>query len=215
MKGRKERHRLIRRLYVWAILTSRESHPQVLKAMDKLPHNLGSLTVDEIGELLHSAGIHYWKTKAKWLHELAITKFGSLFEPFLANTPEETRDLFMRVKGIGRKTASMLTMFIRKDAKMAILDTHVVNWLNENVTNIAKVEGLQLPRDTILVQPLSLEHFEYDALERIFLDAAEAKKMHPLELDFEIWAPKAGSTKLVNTSVGWRMPGPDWEAISK
>lgn len=82
------------------------------------------------------------------------------------------------IKGIGSKTARFFILHSRPDAKVAVLDTHILKWLNE--------QGYNAPKAT---PPKK----KYSELEKIFLTEAWKREMTPADLDLTIW--KSYATK--------------------
>jgi thermostable 8-oxoguanine DNA glycosylase len=76
------------------------------------------------------------------------------------------------IKGIGSKTARFFLLHSRKDAKYAVLDTHILKWLRE--------QGYDAPKATPTKK-------KYAVLEKIFLTEAWKREMNPADLDLEIW----------------------------
>lgn len=82
------------------------------------------------------------------------------------------------VNGIGSKTARFFVLHSRPDANVAVLDTHILKWLNE--------QGYNAPKAT---PPKK----KYSQLEKIFLTEAWKREMSPADLDLTIW--KSYATK--------------------
>src|SRR5437867_11067253 len=123
---------------MWAILTPMERHNYVIKAMKGLPKDDFPHKASLYQYLLKKAGIHYWKTKGKYLAEISNYTDESLRQPWkyvgnykMLSDLEAARNAFMGVNGIGRKTASMLANFCL-GTEFAILDTHVLQWMMDN-----------------------------------------------------------------------------------
>jgi thermostable 8-oxoguanine DNA glycosylase len=82
------------------------------------------------------------------------------------------------VKGIGSKTARFFVLHSRPDAKVAVLDTHILKWLRE--------QGYDAPKATPTKK-------KYGVLEKLFLTEAWKREMSPADLDLTIW--KSFATK--------------------
>jgi thermostable 8-oxoguanine DNA glycosylase len=83
------------------------------------------------------------------------------------------------VKGIGSKTARFFVLHSRPDAQVAVLDTHILKWLNE--------KGYKgIPKAT---PPKK----KYAEIEKLFLTEAIIHQMTPADLDLTIW--KSYATK--------------------
>lgn len=77
------------------------------------------------------------------------------------------------IMGIGPKTARFYLLHSRKNQNVAVLDTHILRWLREEL-------GIKTPKST----PTSKV---YLALEQKFLDYCRQNKKNPATLDLEIW----------------------------
>ena len=190
----------LRRIYKWAILTPMERHNYVLKAMKGLPEDSNKHPITTYQHILKKAGIHYWKTKGKYLAEIDVYNEETLRQPWkwitgLTANPSYARDLFMRFNGIGRKTASMLANFCL-GTKFAILDTHVLQWMV----------------DTDLLRPdFTLKsNKDYDYAEEKYLEYCKLEGIDPVDLDFNIWKNGA-KRKTFQLESGF--PEEDWRAI--
>ena len=82
------------------------------------------------------------------------------------------------VKGIGSKTARFFVLHSRPDAKVAVLDTHILKWMSE--------KGYKVPKAT---PPKK----KYAEIEKLFLTEAINHQMTPADLDIQIW--KSYATK--------------------
>jgi thermostable 8-oxoguanine DNA glycosylase len=76
------------------------------------------------------------------------------------------------VKGIGPKTARFFILHSRKEAKVAVLDTHILKWLRE--------QGYDAPKTTPSKK-------KYGLLEQLFLTEAWKRELSPADLDLTIW----------------------------
>lgn len=76
------------------------------------------------------------------------------------------------VVGIGPKTARFFILHSREDARLAVLDTHILKWL--------KLHGENAPKTTPTGK-------KYAMLEQSFLNYAEKYDLHPADLDLHIW----------------------------
>jgi hypothetical protein len=81
------------------------------------------------------------------------------------------------VPGIGPKTSRFFIVWTRPDARVAVLDRHVLRWMRENGHPDAP-EGTPMGR-------------RYADLERAFLAEADRRGLTPRELDLEIWGAVA------------------------
>jgi thermostable 8-oxoguanine DNA glycosylase len=83
------------------------------------------------------------------------------------------------IKGIGCKTARFFILHSRPDAKVAVLDTHILKWMSE--------KGYKVPKAT---PPKK----KYNQIEQLFLQEAINHQMTPADLDLTIW--KSYATKI-------------------
>ena len=104
----------------------------------------------------------------------------------LRNDPLER---LMGVHGIGPKTARFFLLHSRKQCRCAVLDTHILKWIN--------ALGVACPK----VTPTSIK--EYERIERHFLTLAEAH--HPslpiAQLDLLLWGTISGRFEAENVAV--------------
>ena len=77
------------------------------------------------------------------------------------------------ITGIGPKTARFFILHSRPKQNIAVLDTHVLKWLRDEL-------NLNVPKST----PTSKKYLE---LEKLFLDYCKKHKRNPAQLDLEIW----------------------------
>jgi thermostable 8-oxoguanine DNA glycosylase len=89
-----------------------------------------------------------------------------------------TIDQLESVSGIGSKTARFFVLHSRPDAKVAVLDTHILKWLND--------KGYKVPKATPAKK-------KYGEIEKLFLTEAINHQMTPADLDLTIW--KSYTTK--------------------
>jgi len=89
-------------------------------------------------------------------------------------TTATTEDL-EKIPGVGPKTSRFFLLHTRPFQQFAVLDTHILAWLGDNV------EGLAVPKAT----PQSASR--YRSLEKVFLEQAKKLNMKPEDLDIQIW----------------------------
>lgn len=82
------------------------------------------------------------------------------------------------VNGIGSKTARFFILHSRPDAKVAVLDTHILKWMIEKGYNVPKVT------------PPKTKYYIYESW---FLQEAIFHQMTPADLDLTIWKTYANS----------------------
>jgi thermostable 8-oxoguanine DNA glycosylase len=90
-----------------------------------------------------------------------------------------TVDQLECIHGIGMKTSRFFLLHTRKNAEVACLDTHILQWL-------ARHSNLDVPKQT----PTRKKYIE---LEKIFLKVAKVLNIHPADLDLRIWNMSRGS----------------------
>ena len=78
-----------------------------------------------------------------------------------------------KIHGIGPKTARYFVLHTRKNAEIAVLDTHILRFMREEL-------GLETPKST----PTGKRYLQ---LERAFLDFARKKNEPVAVLDLQIW----------------------------
>jgi thermostable 8-oxoguanine DNA glycosylase len=77
------------------------------------------------------------------------------------------------ISGIGSKTARFFILHSRPDANVAVLDTHILKWMNEQgYKNIPKATP---PKK------------KYGEIEKLFLQEAIRHQMTPADFDLMIW----------------------------
>lgn len=158
--------------------------------IDCVKRDLGSYSVDTMGPISAIyAGVSTEQLKdtvMEWLKEVKAGQYNriSVCIESLANTvgrgyidlKSTTRKTLVGVKGIGLKTASMFMLYTHKGWGGAVLDTHILKYLRDEL----KMENV--PDST----PTTAQ--AYYLLERAFLDHAQATQKKVADLDFEIWS---------------------------
>ena len=79
-----------------------------------------------------------------------------------------------KIYGIGRKTSRGFILHTRPNAQCAVLDTHILKFLNEQ-------GAPDVPKST----PPSKS--EYERLEKYFLSICRKKKITPAKQDLKVW----------------------------
>ena len=79
-----------------------------------------------------------------------------------------------KIKGVGPKTARFFVLHTRPKARVAVLDTHILNYMNYRM-------DVKVPRTTPASGP------KYDALEEAFLFQADFEGVDPAAFDLAIW----------------------------
>lgn len=93
-------------------------------------------------------------------------------------------DELEQIPGIGPKTSRFFVAWTRPEARVAILDRHVLRWMRLNGYN-------NVPENT----PGNLK--QYARLERAFLEEADKRGVTPQELDLEIWSAVATEPNVI------------------
>lgn len=83
------------------------------------------------------------------------------------------------IHGVGPKTARFFVVWTRPKERVAVLDVHVLRWLQER--------GYATPKTT----PASKA--AYQKLEQVFLEEADRRKLTPRQLDEQIWRAGSGA----------------------
>jgi thermostable 8-oxoguanine DNA glycosylase len=80
-----------------------------------------------------------------------------------------------KIHGVGPKTSRFFLLHSRKDVDVAVLDTHILKWLGEHVTDASV--------------PKSTPQKDYRFWETVFLNVAKAKfpEMSIADIDLTIW----------------------------
>lgn len=95
---------------------------------------------------------------------------------------ECTVDHLMALPGVGPKTARFFLMYTRPGFRGAILDTHILKWMD-------RIQGTPPIYDFPKSTPQSPRR--YAEIEEMFLAVCAAKNITPAELDFQIWKSQA------------------------
>lgn len=93
---------------------------------------------------------------------------------FKGNLKNVTIEELESINGIGSKTSRFFVLHSRPNHKIAVLDTHILKWLN-------KVTGIPMPKNT----PSSKK--KYKEIEQLFLSEASKRNKDVATLDLEIW----------------------------
>jgi hypothetical protein len=92
---------------------------------------------------------------------------------------DATVEDLMEIPGIGPKTARMYVLYTRRDAKVAVLDTHILRYLRDIGYDTAPHQTPSAPG-------------VYAYWEGIFLGECEKADMRPDQLDIQIWRMYSG-----------------------
>lgn len=119
---------------------------------------------------------NYCLTKEMMRHKLGqYNRVGHAFKEILkfkGKLKKVTIEELESIKGIGSKTARFFVLHSRADAKVAVLDVHILKWMRE--------QGYSAPKQTPTKK-------RYAILEKQFLTEAWKREMNPADLDLMIW----------------------------
>lgn len=90
-----------------------------------------------------------------------------------------TLDDLELIPGIGPKTSRFFLLHSRPNQNIAVLDTHILSWMKENL-NVQTV-----PKSTPQAPT------RYRSLEQLFLEEAERRGVSPETLDLNIWKERS------------------------
>lgn len=93
-----------------------------------------------------------------------------------------TRKELLAIDGIGPKTASFFIVHSRPWSELAVLDVHILHYLQEQYPKYPVSRGT----------PQELD--EYKRLEQMFLGIAASQNKTPADLDLEIWRQRSLSS---------------------
>ena len=96
-----------------------------------------------------------------------------------------TIDELESIKGIGSKTSRFFILHSRPNQQIAVLDTHILKWLN----NL----GYNVPKSTPSKK-------YYTIIENYFLDEADKRQTTPANLDLHIWTDYSNKAKSIKQS---------------
>jgi endonuclease III len=89
-------------------------------------------------------------------------------------------------QGIGPKTSRFFLLYTRRDIRVAVLDTHILQWMRKHRKELGLPRGCMVPKAT----PTGAR---YALLEQAFLRYCDTHNLKPSDFDLEIW--KKGSQK--------------------
>lgn len=119
----------------------------------------------KLAEKLKSIGCGCYNNKAKTIYEIVNSNYD-----LKKCSIEDLEKIF----GIGKKTSRAFILHSRKQAKCAVLDCHLLKYLNF-------LNFPQIPSKT----PSNKN--EYIRIEKYFLYVCRKLNIHPANLDLEIW----------------------------
>jgi thermostable 8-oxoguanine DNA glycosylase len=121
-------------------------------------------TPEKLADFMRAVGLGCYNTKSRAMYELVQSGIN-----LRTCTVNELDAIF----GIGPKTARMFVLHTRPNQRIAVLDTHVLKYLDDC--------GYRAPKST----PASTKR--YEALETLCLMCAELARMTPADWDLMIW----------------------------
>jgi thermostable 8-oxoguanine DNA glycosylase len=140
----------------------KDGHPfEVIRAANK---------TDNLAEVMKNVGFGCYNLKSKGFMQAAKSGL---------NLKKCSVDELEALYGVGMKTARFFILHTRKNARVACLDTHVLNWLSYYT-------GYSVPETT----PSRKKYLE---LEKVFLKIADVMNISPADLDLKIWNKQRGS----------------------
>lgn len=120
---------------------------------------------NQLSEKLKSLGCGCFNNKSKTIYQLV----NSNIDLSKCDISE-----LEKIYGIGRKTSRGFILHTRPNAQCAVLDTHILKFLNEQ-------GAPDVPKST----PPSKS--EYERLEKYFLSICRKKKITPAKQDLKVW----------------------------
>lgn len=134
---------------------------------------LQKFTQKELSIQLQKLGCGCFNNKARSIYEIVNSNFD-----LKTCSIDELESIF----GIGKKTSRGFILHTRKNAKYAVLDVHILKFLNS--------EGYpDIPKST------PSNKFEYTRLEKYFLSICRQKRISPSKFDLKIWNSYANNKK--------------------
>jgi len=128
-------------------------------------HQLEKYSQIKLTKKLKELGCGCFNNKSRTIYELVHSNI-NLFKCDIS----ELENIF----GIGRKTSRGFILHTRKNAQYAVLDVHILKFLNE--------KGMpSVPKST------PSGKFEYERLEKCFLSLCRKQKIAPAKYDLQIW----------------------------
>jgi thermostable 8-oxoguanine DNA glycosylase len=125
--------------------------------------------IDSFALILRNCGCGCYNQKAQTIIDLGLAVLERDID-LEACSPCELE----AIRGIGPKTSRGFILHSRKGARYACLDRHILRWIRD-------ILGIDAPPST------PPKGKRYNDLERIFIQAADARGKTSAELDLEIW----------------------------
>jgi len=169
---------------MFAILVAGKGAEQQAKKLDAfLKHCMTKEKGKPFAHIKHLVSMGWLEIHMKQFKLGQYKRIGHAFKEILkfkGKLKKVTIEQLESVKGIGSKTARFFILHSRPDAKVAVLDTHILKWLNE--------KGYKVPKAT---PPKN----RYAEIECYFLAEAMFHQMTPADLDLTIWKSYATKAK--------------------
>lgn len=140
---------------------------------------LGKLNQDEIEDYLRAYKVGQYARLSRLLTQLSDD-----IPDGLLNLRTCTSAHLEQYPGIGPKTARFFLLYTRRNYRAAVLDTHVLQWMQANRKALKLPTRVKVPRST----PVGARYAE---LEAALLRHCDENGLDPAELDFAVW--KAGN----------------------
>lgn len=128
---------------------------------------------DFIQRLINLNMLKLWMTDCKLGQYNRLDKAIRGILQFKGKLDSVTLEELESVEGIGPKTSRFFLLHSRPNQKLAVLDTHILKFLNE--------QGFQAPKAT------PSDKKKYRQLEEDFLYLCQIEKKDPAEMDLEVW----------------------------
>lgn len=122
-----------------------------------------SLDEKTLSKELKNSGIGCYNQKSKFLKDLVNSNI---------DLNKCSIQELEQIKGIGPKTSRFFVLFSRENAECAVLDVHILRWLNK--------QGY----DVLAVTPGEKEYLE---IKKIFIKEAKKRNKRIVDFDFQIW----------------------------
>jgi len=164
---------------MFAILVAGKGAEQQAKKLDaflKTAKTLGLPSDTTPFDFLEYIDKGFWLWNIMKLHKLGqYNRIGHAFKEILkfkGKLKKVTIEQLESISGIGSKTARFFILHSRPDAKVAVLDTHILKYLRDMGHNVPKATPAKN---------------KYKAIEDIFISIADGLKMSIADLDLQVW----------------------------
>jgi thermostable 8-oxoguanine DNA glycosylase len=165
---------------LWCTCTAGKSSKTITPRFNDLIANNSAKNVvvshgNHIRGLLRKYGIGQYERLTKCWQQIgrgSVDNIKCSSGSFLKHAP---RDHLTLIHGLGLKTASFFIQCTRPHEDVAVLDVHILRWLQQ-----------EFPKYPVSTQTPQCEH-EYARLEAMFVGASAVLKLTPAELDLQIW----------------------------